>query len=202
MPASPLRRWLRREPHPVRLRCDGRDVAVGTGNNKWRDTEDSVVALSPSKVEALDANGVLLRVYRLDGDEDEDKGAEEEKPKTELEAMARMLLEAHDAGAQRHAEAYALAFTKMVELVQILSTRLGGLETAWQRAMKETARAQADALLAAQEAQQNEDPAGQAIAMMAAAAMGGSPATQAAAGAAANGATNGAAKKPAPKKGD
>lgn len=178
MPASPLRRWLRRHPHPVRLRVDGRVLDVATGANHWAITEDSIVAMSPSRIEALGTDGVVLRAMQFDRDDDRDEQPAAPKSETELTTLARLIAEAHDAGARRHAEAYALAFAENTKLVQILAARLGGLENAWQKAMQQTAQAQADALFA--QAQQSNDPAGDAVgAMLATAltsgAMGGVP---------------------------
>ena len=183
MAASSLRRWLRRAPQPVKLRVDGRDVAIATGANQWAVTEESVLALSPSRIEAIDANGVCLRAMQFDRDED-DKDDKDDKDKgdagkTELVLLARLLAEAHDAGARRHAEAYALAFAENTHLVQILAERLSGLESAWQKAMQETAKAQASAVLA-QAQQSDNDPAGAAIgAMLTTALARGAPPAQA-----------------------
>jgi len=152
------------------LRVDGRDVAIATGANFWAVTEESIVALSPSKVEALDATGVCLRAMQLDRDDDDAAAAAAPKAETELTVLARLIGEAHDAGARRHAEAYALAFAENTKLVQILAARLGGLETAWQKAMQQTAQAQADALYA-QATSNGEDPAGQAVGAMIATAL-------------------------------
>lgn len=170
MATSPLRRWLRRHPHPARLRVDGRDVAIATGPNFWAVTEETVLALNPSRIEAIDAQGVCTRAMVLDGSSDdaEDK-SEPAGASTELTSLARIIAEAHDAGARRHAEAYTLAFTKQNELVMMLAQRLAGLETAWQKAMVQTAQAQANAMLAVSEAHaqaaeaQSTDPTDAAI---------------------------------------
>ncbi len=113
---------------------------------------------------------MLLRATSLGDDEPED--APSSTGATELENLARLICEAHDAGARRHAESYALAFQENTKLVQILAQRLGGLEQAWQKAMQQTAQAQANAMVAAADAaSQSDDPAGGAIATMLASAM-------------------------------
>lgn len=176
MSATPLRRWLRRHPQPARLRVDGRDVAVASGANQWAVTEESVLALNPSRVEALDANGVMLRATVLDGSSDtDDAKPAAAAPESELAMLARLIGEAHDAGARRHAEAYALAFAENTRLVQILANRLGSLETSWQKAMQHAANAQAQAVIAVSEAQaaQSADPSDVAVHAMLAQAIGG-----------------------------
>lgn len=174
--ATPLRRWLRRHPQPARLRVDARDVAVASGANQWAVTEESVLALNPSRVEALDANGVMLRATVLDGSADADDAKPvAAAPESELAMLARLIGEAHDAGARRHAEAYALAFAENTRLVQILANRLGSLETSWQKAMQHAANAQAQAVIAVSEAQaaQSADPSDVAVHAMLAQAIGG-----------------------------
>lgn len=172
MPASSLRRWLRRHPHPARLRVDGRDLAIASGANHWATTEESVIALTPTKIEAIGDNGVCLRAMTMgDGDDGApDAAAATSKSETEITVLARLIGEAHDAGARRHAEAYSLAFSENTKLVQILAARLGGLETAWQQAMMQTAQAHADALYAQA---QGGDAAGEAVGTMLATALGG-----------------------------
>lgn len=173
MAASSLRRWLRRSPQPAKLRADGRDVALATGANIWARTEETIAAMNPARLEALDSNGMVLRVMTLDGaeEEKEEEGAKK-TTESELVLLARIISDAHDKGASRHEEAYRIAFGEFSRLVQILAARLSGLESAWQKAMQQTAQAQADALIA-QSQDGGGDPAGAAvIAMLAQATMG------------------------------
>ena len=131
--------------------CDGRPVRVAEGLRKWAETEASIVALDPVRVEALDATGAVLRVcdLREDGEVDGGAVAAESAAKsermTELAMVARLVLDATDRGAQRHAAAYETSSKHLVELVQILATRLGGLEAAWQDAMNQMIAAKAEA---------------------------------------------------------
>ncbi len=191
---SSLRRWLRRTPQPRKLRVDGRKVDVASGVNCWAVTEETVLAMAPKRIEALDGSGLVLRAISLDDDAD-DATDGEPKPKSESElcTLARLLNAAHDAGATRHAAAYELAFTENTKLVGILAARLGGLEKAWQRAMQDLAQAQADAIIA-ESSQNGDDPAGSAIANMI-----GAAAAHGLANANANGAAKNGAAKPATK---
>jgi hypothetical protein len=178
MPASSLRRWLRRQPQPTRLRVDGRDVAIATGANHWAVTEETLRSLNPSRIEAIGEAGVMLRAMSLDRADADDETATPARSETELTTLARIIADAHDAGARRHAEAYQMAFSENTQLVTILATRLGHLESAWQEAMQAAAQAQADAMAADAEAAAaaSGDPAGGAVAAMLAGAMGGGPA--------------------------
>lgn len=180
MSASSLRRWLRRHPQPARLRVDGKDVAIATGPNQWSTTEESIRALGGNRIEALDSNGVCLRAMTLGSatvlpDEDDDDRPERSRfRESDLVTISRMILEASDAGARRHAEAYQVAFQRMTDLVSVLAARLVGLESAWQKAMNATARAQADAIIAQATGDETEHGADDAIkAMLVSMLMGG-----------------------------
>lgn len=147
-----LRRWLRRDPRPHAIRCDGAQVVpVPTVGQVWAQLEETLTALAPSKLEALDSAGAVLRAVVLETD-DAPSSATSSSPSssgTELATIARIIADAHDAGARRHAEAYGLAFSENTKLVGLLAQRLAGLETAWQKAMAQVAQAQADAAAAA-----------------------------------------------------
>jgi len=165
-----LRRWLRRDPKPASLRADGRTITVPTSGNVWADLESTITSIGPAKLEAIAADGSLLRAIDLESTEENapiaDNGQQRAANHSELAAIARMISDAHDAGARRHAQAYEVAFARHTELVAILAQRLSGLETAWQRAMQQLAQAQADVAMAQASGQDSSDPAGTAIAAM------------------------------------
>lgn len=135
-----LRAWLRQHPQPARVRAivdgDERIVRIGSSRSKWRDAEDAL--RSAESAEALDADGAILRVWTA---EDQDPAA----PPTaaapgrerELAMMARIIADASDRAALRHAEAYRLAYEQQCLLVQLLAERLAALERAWQRILME-----------------------------------------------------------------
>jgi len=71
-----LSAWLRKTPQPHFVRLDGDkkiEVPHGKGS-KWRDVIRTIEALGGSKVEALDAQGSIIRATQLDEDEPEKKG--------------------------------------------------------------------------------------------------------------------------------
>lgn len=168
-----LRRWLRRDPRPARFRVDGRDVAIPSSGNVWADLESTILALGGTRIEAIAADGALIRATELESDADGEPVVTAPAPgqhaASDIAIFARLISEAHDAGAKRHAQAYELAFARHTELVAILAQRLSGLETAWQKAMNQLAQAQAEAAMAS--ATPPEDPAAGAIAAMLASGM-------------------------------
>ncbi len=133
-----LKSWLRRHPQPYKLRTDlGKVLMVGDGRSKWADLEATLATLAPQSLEALDANDQVLRATRLEmEDEIEQSTKSSEDRKGQREAtyvqIARLLNEAHDAGAKRVGEGYLNCFEKLYALVDILSQRLVGIERAYQ----------------------------------------------------------------------
>lgn len=132
--ATALRRWLQKHPHPVTIRgldADGeeRTVKLGVARSKWADAE---AALSDCfRLEALDAEGNVLRVCDVDGAA---PPATERAPVPggpSLVELGRLLEHAADRSAERHGEAYRLAYEQQRLLVEVLSSRLQALEKAW-----------------------------------------------------------------------
>lgn len=137
-----LKSWLRRVPQPQKLRCDGKKtVLVGQGKNKWRDALITIEGLQPSLLEALDGDDAVIRATQLQGDDDDEGGAKpvDAKDDDQLSRIARIVLEATDAGAKRHAEAYQLAFQENTKLVALLADRMSKLEGAWQTTLENRA---------------------------------------------------------------
>lgn len=130
--ASELRRWLQKHPHPHAVRGetsdgDERTVKLGVARSKWSDAEKALADCW--KLEALDAEGNVLRVCDVEGvagpkEEPNGKGPS-------LVELGRLLNESADRSAERHAEAYRLAYEQQRLLVEVLSARLQALEKAW-----------------------------------------------------------------------
>jgi hypothetical protein len=135
-----IKSWLRRVPHPVTLRLDDKKVLrISEGKNKWRDIVDAIALEQPAKLEALDADGNVIRVTQLaDPDSPADEAAAA-KPKSELAELGALIAGAYKSGAEQHAAAFQLAFAENTKLVQVLAERLGGLEKAWQTTLEQRA---------------------------------------------------------------
>jgi len=171
-----LRHWLRRAPRPSRIRADAQEIQVPASGHWVAQIEETITSLAPARVHALASDGSILRALELERDEDAPSAPTTTTTTTtsndavQLVQLGRLLLEASEAGARRHAAAYELAFAKQTELLAIIANRLTALETSWSRAMRDTAQAQADAILAS--AQQSGDDSANAITAMLGAAMG------------------------------
>jgi hypothetical protein len=142
---SDLRRWLAKEPFASTVRCvypdgDDRSVRVGTSRSRWRDAEEAI-GTEWLRLEALTEAGEVLRVFTDGGIEVTSPGesytpstpGRSENPLVQLEVLARLISNAHNEGAERHADAYRLAYDQQCALVSVMSERLKQLEVAWHR---------------------------------------------------------------------
>lgn len=131
--ASELRRWLQKHPHPATVRGwtnddDTKSVKLGVERSKWRDAEAALADCW--KLEALDGDGNVLRVCELDGASERAK-RDNGKERAELVELAKLISAAHNEGAERHSDAYRLAYEQQRLLVEVMSARLHALEKAW-----------------------------------------------------------------------
>jgi len=151
---SSIRLWLARYK-PDRVRCTLRDGSLRelpkptTARGQWAQLERAIVTLAPSYLEAFQGE-TCVSSRGLDTDDDDDDGAAPGKEETNplaalvktLPIIVGLIVDAGDASALRHQAAYELAFAKQLELVKILSDRLGGLERAWHKMILDRAAAQ------------------------------------------------------------
>ena len=140
-----LRSFLQQEPHPVKLKAvtkEGADktVRVGESRSRWRDAEKALHDCAT--VEAVDENGEVLRVWQADPNSEDGEGDVDNHRanmvganvfEKQLTALGRVISDAADASAARHADAYRLAYEQQAMLVKVLSERLQMLERAWHR---------------------------------------------------------------------
>ena len=163
-----VRLWLRRcGPSAVAFRCDGRSIVkLGAGGSRYAHAEEAILELGADLLEALDGEGNVLRATRLTNTSDdalELPAAPAPTPgaPADVQALARVIMEAGDRGASRHAEAYKAGNEQLISLVRILADRLSGLERAWVASLNAQARAVANATPPAP-----ADEAGAAVAAM------------------------------------
>lgn len=136
-----LVRWLKKMPQPVAILCDQQRVEVPRVHSPWREVAQTVLAIGPSKITALAADGSVLRAQTLDSDDDE-SGGREDMPQSlpDLQVFARLISDAYTSGANAQKEAYRSIFEENTKLVRLLADRLGALEVAWQRSMQNSAQ--------------------------------------------------------------
>lgn len=139
-----LKSWLRRVPQPVKIRAGKAILVVGEGKNKWRDCIEQIEHMQPSRLEALDADGNIIRGVDLESEGEGEPGSrargKDENTDSELVRLARIISEAHDQGAQRMATAFGNAFQEYGALIGTLSQRLTAVEGSWQALLAQRAQ--------------------------------------------------------------
>ncbi len=128
MSAREIRAWLLRQPRPATLRvrsADGADHELEIGSQSWAQVAESVEALEPEVIEALDTNGKLLRATRP-ADEAERPTSAPSVPARSVGAVApehALFAEfaRHLAEAYRHST--EVAFERIVSLFDAMNQR-------------------------------------------------------------------------------
>lgn len=135
-----VKSWLRKQPQPHSVVCDGRKVLVATGPRKWAETAETIASLGTTRLEALSEDGTTLRVVELEAGEAapaEDKGSKAGPDLAglsklgELAQLAQIIGHVSDQAAQRHQAAYAMAFTEFAKMNAAVMERLSGMEQSW-----------------------------------------------------------------------
>lgn len=162
---SSIRLWLARyKPDRVRCTLPNREIRElprpQSGRGQWAHLEHAILTLAPSYIEAL--VGETCVASRGLVDEEDDTATGPEIPVKEkahpfaamvgvLPVVTQLIVDAGDASAQRHQDAYKMAFEAMLEqnkqyleLVRVVSVRLGSLEKAWHEMLLQRAAASSD----------------------------------------------------------
>lgn len=131
-----LRRWLRRNPQPVSVRCDDDGpviTVVRESRSCWGDVEDAITTAGARAVHALDKQGRVLRSLQIPMDEDQVRAEHAELVaqtgrERELVMLAELLERAGDRGALRATEGLQAAVQALVQVVQICVDRTAAVE--------------------------------------------------------------------------
>jgi len=94
-----VQQWLRRLPRPTHVMADDKRVEVPNHGRAWKELSATLVAMAPSKLTALDADGTVLRSIAIDGDDSDESG----KPSPEmsdLQLFAKEIALAYDRGSK------------------------------------------------------------------------------------------------------
>lgn len=141
---SSIRLWLARYK-PDRVRCTLQSNELrelpkpSVTRGQWAQLELAIVQLKPVYIEAFRGTEMVAsRGFESDEDEDEPAAA---APATDpmglmvaqLPTIVQLIVDAGDASAARHQDAYKMSFDSLLQLVKILSDRLSGLEKAWHK---------------------------------------------------------------------
>jgi len=131
-----IRTWLMARPRPSMLRLttgDGEPQDLRP-NRSFLKTAETIEAMNPDLIEAVDKDNNLLRAMNLHEPET-DSGGEHAKLPSGLEADPQALMLTHFADLVHRAYAHStdVAFTKMVELVERMGDRSDAIEQRLER---------------------------------------------------------------------
>lgn len=140
-----IRGWLLQQPRPALIRLttgDGEPQELKPGRSFAR-TAESIEALNPELIEALDSNGKLLRATNLREPEHATQAAAVPAELTG-DPQAAMLTHFSNLIARAYEHSTDVAFQKLVEVVErigdradAIEQRLERAESAWRRAVRE-----------------------------------------------------------------
>ena len=133
-----IRGWLLQMPRPAAVRISSGDDThmLEVGTQKWAQVAASIEALDPDKIEALDAQGKLLRAIKAEQLEDPSDDSEEstaaagetKRDSKQLEREMVMLTKFGELLADAYKHSTSVAFGKMVELFDASNRRGDALE--------------------------------------------------------------------------
>ena len=93
-----LKAWLRKPPQPVAVLCDDKRLEVPKTGRPWIELANSIAALAPSKLQALGANGEILRAKVMDSSDVEsaEESATVQEGSSDIQRFATLLADAYD----------------------------------------------------------------------------------------------------------
>jgi hypothetical protein len=179
MNARAVRGWLLQQPRPAILRLtsgDGEPQELRLGRS-FAKTAETIEALDPTLIEALDSEGRLLRATNLREAEVQSGGRAVVPSELAGDPAAAMLTHFANLLATAYQHSTDVAFTKMVELVERMGDRADSIEARLERAeadYRKTVRDQIrEALERAEEKANDPDGDGSLLTQMAGAFLGG-----------------------------
>jgi len=135
--AQKIRGFLLQQPKPVKVRItggaagdEGQELTLGRNFTKAADT---IHALGPEVIEALDKDGKLLRAKRTDDDEAKRSEAAPIPEGLKLDPNALMLTHFADLIHRAYAHSTEIAFNKLVEFQERVNDRSASIEARLER---------------------------------------------------------------------
>lgn len=141
-----IRNFLIRNPHPavIRLTSDGIVQEMKPGRKSRAKIAESIAATEPDLIECLDADGVLLRAMKPDPDIARSAKAPEVVEGLKGDPQAALMSHFANLIHRAYEHSTDIAFTKFVELVQILESRMEATDSRMERLEANLRREQQD----------------------------------------------------------
>ena len=115
---TPVHQWLRKMPRPAFILADERKIPVPNGGRVWPSIWQTIAVINPKALQAIDAQGGVIRAMSLEGerdDTDEDDQESETQEEQWLKTFAKLLSDGYDKGSKASAPllAEAMKFASM-----------------------------------------------------------------------------------------
>src|SRR5882672_1138086 len=91
--------WLRKLPRPAVILADDKRIPVPTGR-VWPDVWRTISVIKPAKLQAIDADGQVLRALDFETVVDDDDTSEKTQDQSDLQLFAKLLSDAYDKGSK------------------------------------------------------------------------------------------------------
>jgi hypothetical protein len=134
-----LVRWLSQQPQPATVRCitaeGDRAIRIDKkAKRPWGEASRAIETLQATRIEALDGQGNILRVFELEVSSSAEDATlrPTSQLQSDLQVVSQLLGRAYEHSTQ-------VAFAHLCEVVRIAFGRLEGVERAWVRTLNQLA---------------------------------------------------------------
>jgi len=121
---TPVHQFLRKMPRPAFILADDKKIPVPTGGRVWPSIWATIAVVNPKTLQAIDAQGQVIRAISIDGQpddsDDEDEGSSETVEEQWLKAFAKHLADAYDRGSKAAAPLMAEAMRFVTQQGEML----------------------------------------------------------------------------------
>lgn len=95
--------FLRKMPRPVLILADDKKIPVPNGGRVWPDIWRTISVIKPTKLQALDADGQVMRALDMEtaAPEDDEDAADKSPDMTDLQFLAKLLDGAYEKGGKQ-----------------------------------------------------------------------------------------------------
>jgi hypothetical protein len=146
MNAQKIRNWLLQHPKPhlLHLIVDGETEEIRPNAKSFQKTAETIAALQPEEIRALDAEGKIIRAIRPDSPEARRSEQPEVPAVLAQDPHAAMVTHCANLIHRAYEHSTDIAFTKMVELVERMNDRSDAIEQRLERTEARARRLQED----------------------------------------------------------
>lgn len=128
--------FLRKSPRPVKIMADDKAIPVPTGGRVWPAIYQTITVVKPAKLQALDADGQIIRALDLEMERDEDESDDKSPEMNDLQFFGKLLDGAYDKAGKN----YASIIAEAMKFIEQQSARLIAADKELDRLRQENAK--------------------------------------------------------------